>query len=264
MANNTAAEIEEFDELEAMLSDMQDDVAPKETTEVDATADIDLDELSDDLDEAEQVESAIQLQVPAKKTANKAVEDDEEVEEADFEEVKPETAEKPKTKPKKASAPKFVASGSLVEFGEKLFDKDKPLLLTVDDADESPDSVTTANLNAIDAVKPVKVREKLANALAWVAQGKTLSKYTRATFELVKSKGEVSKADITNHLLDQGVNLGTASSQSGQMTHILTSLKIATLESNKFKVNPDSVILQMLGTADEATTKESEEISKAA
>lgn len=262
MANNTAKDIEEFDELEAMLSDMQDDVSPEiEVEEIDATADIDLDELSDDLDEAEEIESTIQLQVPAKKKVEETAESEDEPVTEDDEPVKSEPVAK---KTKKVSAPKFVASGSLVEFGEKLFDKDKPLLLTVDDADVSPDVITASNLACIDAVKPVKVREKLANALAWVAQGKTLSKYTRATFELVKSKGEVSKADVTNHLLDQGVNIGTASSQSGQMTHILTSLKIATLVGNKFKVNPDSIILQMLGTADEATTEESEEVSKAA
>lgn len=257
MANNNAAEIEEFDELEAMLSDMQDDVAPEEVEQVDATADIDLDELSDDLDEAEQVESTIQLKVPKKASTDK-----EEIEEADFEEVEPVSTEKvEKKKPKKTSAPKFVASGSLIDYGQKLFDNDKPLLLVLDDADEAPETATKANLEAIDAVKPVKVREKIANALAWVSQGKTLSKYTKATFELVKSKGEVTKADVTNHLLDQGVNLGTASSQSGQMSHILTSLKVATFDGSKFKANPDSLLLQMLSVSEES---EPEEISKAA
>ena len=258
MANNNAVEIEEFDELEAMLSDMQDEVAPEvKVEELDATADIDLDELSDDLDEAEEVESTIQLQAPKKAAAI----DDEDIEIEDAEIIESKPVEK---KAKKASTPKFVASGSLSDYGQLLFNKDKPLFLTIDDASESPDVVTTANLNAIDAVKPVKVREKLANALAWVAQGKTLSKYTKATFELVKSKGEVTKADVTNHLLDQGVNLGTASSQSGQMTHMLTSLKVATFEGGKFKANPDSIILQMLTITDEETTEESEEVSKAA
>ncbi len=258
MANNNAAKIEEFDELEAMLSDMQDDIAPEEVEQVDAIADIDLDELSDDLDEAEQVESTIQLQAPKKAASKK----DEEIEEADFEEVEPVSTEKvEKKKPKKTSAPKFVASGSLIDYGQKLFDNDKPLLLVLDDADEAPETVTKANLEAIDTVKPVKVREKIANALAWVSQGKTLSKYTKATFELVKSKGEVTKADVTNHLLDQGVNLGTASSQSGQMSHILTSLKVATFDGSKFKANPDSLLLQMLSVSEES---ESEEISKAA
>lgn len=267
MSNNTAANIEEFDELEAMLQDMQDDVI-SDVEEAESTIeDIDLDELSDDLDEAETVESSIELKVPLKKQ-EAAVEaellDDIEEDAVEAEKLEPEKekVEPKKTKAKKTSSPRFDKAASLVECGKLLFNDSNPFLLVADDADETADEVTESNLERLDGVKPVKVREKLANAMAFLAQGKTLSRYTRAALELALSKEEFTKADVTNQLLDQGVAMGTASSQSGQMTHVLTCLKVAEFKGGKFVTNPDSILLSMISLPAEVEG-DSEEVKAA-
>lgn len=239
MSNNTAEQIEDFDELDALINDAQMDAEPAKDVKADEaepvvveeveSEDVDhalLEDINDDLEEADSVE---------------AVED------------APITVTPKPAKKKKASAPRFSTGASLVEFGSKMFDKDKPLLLTVDDAAaDDTEQVSNDNLAAFNTVSAVKVREKLANLMMWISGQKSLSKYTMATFQALIKQGEMSKADVRNNLLDLGLSVGTASSQAGQMTHLLKVTKIATVESGKFKFNEDSVIAAML-TPEETT-----------
>jgi hypothetical protein len=100
-------------------------------------------------------------------------------------------------------------------------------------------------LQSLEAVPIVKVREKLVNLINFVAHGATLSRYSLATIKLLDEKGAITKAEISNNFLDIGVKIGTASSQSGQMSKLLLVAKIATFEDGRFVANPDSIIAEM-------------------
>lgn len=236
-----AAVASEIDELDALLSDVGAEVeAVSSQTVIEVSPEavsIDeldaIEEIAEDLEEAE-TKPVVTLSVP-KESQNKG------------------KATAKKASKSSTSVPKLTASTNLVEYGQKLFNKEQPLMLTVDDGDLDALEATETNLKALQEVKAVKAREKLANVLVWAAMGKTLSKYTRATLELAKSKEKFTKADVSNNLLDNGVSLSTASSQAGQMTHVLVALKIATLKGNEFVTNKDSTLLQLLGSEASST-----------
>ena len=150
----------------------------------------------------------------------------------------------PKVKATKAkatsSSPRFNSTENLVEFGKKVLDGAEMSL------DANSEASTQECLERLEGVKPVKVREKLANLLLWAVKGKSLSKYTQVTLDLIaKAEGPVTKADIRNNLLDAKVKLSTASSQAGQMTHILTAAQIVVESGNAFTVNEGSTLLAL-------------------
>lgn len=169
--------------------------------------------------------------------------------------VTKEDAEKAKAAAKSSSSrgSSVTSTHDLKLLGDSLFDAEKrPFLLSITDNDADSDD----NIALFDTVKPVKVREKLANVMLWMAGNKSLSRYTALTFDFLAEKGEASKAEVRNHLLDNGVSLGTASSQAGQMTHILNVTKFAPMTGGVFKLNHDSVILGLLGGDEDTDASE--------
>ena len=222
-------------------------------SDIDNNLDIDLDELDDFIGSAqEEVEPKAAKE--AESTENESVELDltqlEEIEEEISEEQsvadaaplpKKTVAKKEAKKPTKTGgALKFNASDDLVKFAQQSLDG-KKLILQADDGDSDVEN----NLEGIQKVAPVKVREKLANLISWYSGKKELSRYTMSTLKLLSEKGQVSKADLRNNLLDS-VGPGTASSQAGQMTHLLTSVRAANYVDGKFVANEDSVVLQLV------------------
>lgn len=216
--SNAAIDYDDLDGLDDLISDVQNEAVESEA-KADSKEDFEsLEAISDELAEVEEMKVSHPVKIEPPKTAKK----------------------------KASSTSRFANGDSLVSFGETLFNASAPLLLVAEDADLTPEEATSQNLTSIDAVKAVKVREKLANLLAWMRGDKSLSRYTEHTIKQIILKEEMTKADVCNSLLDLGLKMGTASSQAGQMTHILQVMKIAELKGGKFVLNPDSTIVSMM------------------
>lgn len=227
MAKSNAAVKDEFADLDALIDSSQEEVAPEQEETVVSS-----------VDELEDIEQELQE------------DDDAPV----VEPVKVTNTKKDGGK-KKASAPRVsVNTQDLKALGESLFDDTNMLLLTTDD--DTTVKQTQENVARFDEVQPVKVREKLANVMMWVAGKKKLSRYTEETLKLLAKNKTLSKADIRNGLLDCGVAIGTASSQAGQMSHILVATKVATESAGKFELNTGSVIMALLDGPDDTDSEE--------
>lgn len=215
-AVNTAIDAE-LDELDAFLTEADNVEETKEPIDLKVEkADVDLEAIEDDLATADEVE--VEQPIETKKATKKA-------------------------QKKKAPVARFTSTDSLVEFGNKLLAGGDMKL------DVAANDDTAQCLARLDEIKVVKVREKLANLLSWAVQGKALSRYTAITMNMVsKAEGPISKADIRNNLLDANVKLSTASSQAGQMTHILTAAQIVNEVNGQFEVNENSTLLGLFET----------------
>lgn len=242
---NAENQYDDIDELDALFSEAQDEAVDVDTDEranaeeeqhkeETQSVEIDADELSDldeDLTEAESHEPASKPPVEKK--------------------------EKKQASSKKSSAPRFSSGESLVDYGLKVLDG-KPLFLSTEDSDENEEQITQSNLERLEAVQAVKVRDKLANVIAAVARGKALSVYTASTIKLLAKGQPVTKADIRNNLLDLNIGMGTASSQAGQMTHLVQALKLAEFRGGKFHPLEESVMAALYGE-DESEDDSSED-----
>jgi hypothetical protein len=232
--------VDSLDDLDDFFEVLQsEEVGAKEAKSAKVeTQNLDLSELDAEIaedDAAADPEDSIQILKSEKSEKDEDKEEEEEI----IVEDKPVEVKVKKSKVAKRLSPSYSSAHSLVDFGKSVLLGSELVLVS----DET--STTEDNLQLFEDVKAVKVREKLANMLSWYAGTKTLSRYTATTLKLLIDKGEVTKADLRNNLMDI-VKPSTASSQAGQMSHILKATKVAIEKSGKFVANEDSVMLALM------------------
>lgn len=99
-----------------------------------------------------------------------------------------------------------------------------------------------ALLETIDGL-PIKIGEKVVNLYAHIANGATLSNYTKMAIYLLVKDGELSSKTLKDAYIARPYTEGTANSQATQMMKLLPTLGLATRSAGKLIVNPDSVLL---------------------
>ena len=104
-------------------------------------------------------------------------------------------------------------------------------------------------IEAADAL-PVKAGNKMHLLFGYLKNGGKLNEYLRRAFEVLDHDGEIKTGDAGNYIQAmtkpeagrKAFGLGTARSQVSQLGALLPFLKVATKESGRLVLNPDSVI----------------------
>jgi len=225
---NTAVEMTDLDDLESLLSSIQEDVVEVkdfvdlEIKEADIT-DImdDIESIEADLDEIDSMELESKPAVVIEKASERVV---------------TVAVETPKVKAK--SAPR-VDSTDL----RSLVNAQDSFILDAEIGESESYGVD------FEAIKIVKVRDKLANVVQFMSGSRSLSRYTLETVKFLINNPNTTKQGLTNNFLDLGLAIGTASSQSGQMTRLLPTSHIANIIGSTVTLNETSVIVAMVAAS---------------
>lgn len=97
---------------------------------------------------------------------------------------------------------------------------------------------------------PVKAGNKMQLLFGYLKNGGKLNEYLLRAFEVLARDGEIKTGDAGNYIQAmtkpeagrKAFGLGTARSQVSQLGALLPYLKVATKESGRFVLNPDSVV----------------------
>lgn len=101
-------------------------------------------------------------------------------------------------------------------------------------------------LDEVDSNTPIKIQEKVVNLFAHLANGASLSNYTKMAVALLVKDGELTSKSLKDAYIARPYTEGTASSQATQMMKLLPMMGIATRTAGKLVVNPDSTLLPSL------------------
>lgn len=152
---------------------------------------------------------------------------------------------------KKAPVTKRISSMGLTKsaalskaLGSKLNDY---LTLSLEDAQHPPADLQVkidAKLAEIDQL-PVKIQEKVVNFYAHLANGATLSNYTKIALDILVKDREISSKTLRDAYVARPYSLGTANSQCTQLMKLLVVLGLAEKGAGKLTANPDSALLPM-------------------
>lgn len=100
----------------------------------------------------------------------------------------------------------------------------------------------TSTLETIDTLAK-KVKEKAVNTFAFVAGKTTLSVYTCYVLDLLNKDDDIETKDLVEVYLARPYSIGTARAQANQMLQLLPALQIAEKVGKcGLKLNPNSVI----------------------
>lgn len=236
--NTQTTDVNEMDEIDAMLADIESDEIMAEEDEV--------------VEAAEASESDIEAAVLAAEIEEVDAEiESQEPEESDTpseEEIKALTTEgDSKTKkPKGAKRASTVGLSRRESIFKVLGGKENAVnFFALDANDTDLESKMIDKLDEFDKLAK-KVGEKLVNAFSFLNEKASLSSYTSMAIGALVEKGELTTVEMVDTYANnpnKALAVSTARAQTNQMFHLLPALEIAKRVGNKLVVNEDSTVL---------------------
>jgi len=123
------------------------------------------------------------------------------------------------------------------------------------EGDPASISDLSANRAATEALRPTqkKVAEKFDNLFTAISVGKEPSRYVTIAFALLREKTTFTSAELVAayrapgaRTATEGYDVGTASSQAGQIMNLFSAVKLASRTGQTLTQNPDSLLFKRL------------------
>jgi len=201
--------------------------------------------------ESEQLAAVEELELEEAKAEIYAEQDEEASKKAEEVLEKASKAESKKAVEKKPAAKRINTSGmSVADAIKAIAGDDWKKYMTFDANDvrlkpEDFDQRVDSRLRTFESLAK-KEKQKVVNAIRWLANGSKLETYTKTAIDLLVQKGSITSDDIRGMYLKHPYSKGTANSQTNQVMHVLPALEVATVSGGMLSLNNDSTIIELM------------------